>query len=616
MPLGLKNESLFHKMLRINRFHKHNCIQPLILWFCRCLFLFVAMPVNAVPEPYHQSYKIYLVTRPAELEALGESYEIDPADELEKARLSPPVDQSANSRSEEPMTLERQESTGFQIVDEATGMTHISEQDEVVDQCTGEIKSVQIMAPTPGAEGQVVEIAKKELPDQFFIEYDPDVIPVNDVPKIRDGAFNVLCQNQKVWFRVDKEKAISHGIPENKILIIKGISELVDMSPYQQMSADWEKNDWTDEAVQAYNREVCMTTTDVLPHVSVLFGHATLRVNLKDFSMNSWLKSPDKSHHWYQRKHQKPDFMPDPVLSKEATPEEQLAHQKTLKLYEEYEARLTRYEFWEAWYENHRASRSKESLLLMFWPDWFENILTEEHPLFVENGIWGEKYHLTVKRRGVETINLDAHSNPTGIRQKIVHTTYRDSQAMGDSQTVGMRSALMLPFHVLSGEVATIPNNYTYTPLARPRYEPVNRPLTMHVYRTHYRPELDGEYDVKWRDIPVFPSIVYDFYSDDDDSQAKPENRQLRLTYWVGDGGDFDGQLLGRRILYKTTGKKPIGCPEGEPVCHYEYPVYRGLEYRVQISLDQKPIQEQQSVAVKQPDTASEKGLSFTELRI
>ena len=589
-------------MLIKNRAYKNNGFKPFVLWFCHCLFLFMAMPLYAVPDPYYHSFNIFAVTRPAELEALGEPYEVDP--EAEQARLAAFVDPDANTQPEEPVDLERQGGTDFEVTDDSTVQPEV---EEVVNPLTDEITSVQIMAPVEETGGRELEATKKESPAQFFVEYDPDVIPVKDLPGLGGGAFNILCQNQKAWFKVDKDKALKYGVPESKILRVKGTEELIDMMPYQQMSPNYETEDFTDEAIQAYNREVCMTTTDVLRHVSIQFGHAGLKVSSKGFFLTSWLKSLEVSSPWHQYNRQKPAFMPDPVLSKSATLQERQAYEEQCKLYEEYEEQLACFEAWEQWYEDYRASRSKESLMLMFWPDWLESILTEEHPLFVEKGVWNESYHLTVKRRGVETIDLNARLNSTAIWQNTVLTSHRDFEPLKETDAVGMRPALMLPFHVLSGEVLTVSNDHTYTPFARPRYEPVNRKLTLHVYRTHYRPELDRDYDIKWADIPTIPAVVYDFYSDDDDSHARPVNRQPRLTYWVGEGGDFDGRLLGRRILYKTIGEKPIGCDVGSPVCRYQYPLYRGLEYRLVVAISKQPQKEREGSSIRQPDVTSGK---------
>lgn len=560
--------------------------------------------MNAAPDPYNHSFKIYSVTRPADLKMLGESYEVDP--EAERIRLAEFVDPTADLepakfehiQPDVPVATERQESTGFEFLDESTGQPQV---EEVVNPTTGEINSIQIVYPIQETGGKDFE-EELELPDEFFVKYDPEVIPVKDLPGLGGGAFNVLCQNQQAWFKVDREKALAYGVQEDKILVVKGTDKLVDMKPYLQMSPGWETKGLTDEAIQAYNSEVCMTSTDVLRHVSFQFGHAGMKVTQDGFLLTSWLKSLNPSDLWHEYKKKKPDFMPEPVLLKSATPEQRLAHEQLLKLYEEYEERLARFEDWERWYEDYRASRSKESLLLMFWPDWLENILTEEHPLFLEKGVWNESYRLTIKRRDVEMIDLNARLRPTGIWQNTVLTSYQGFESSAENDAVGMRSALMLPFHVLSGEVLSTPNDYTFIPFARPRYEPLNRKLTLHVYHTHYRPELDREYGVKWTDIPVIPAVVYDFYSDDDDSDRLPVDQLPRLTYWIGEGGDFDGRLLGRRILYKTTGKKPIGCDIGSPVCHYEYSIYKGLEYRLVVSLTQQPEKEQEGSEITQSD--------------
>lgn len=586
-------------MLRKNRAYKNNLFQPFILWFCHCLFLFIAVPLNAAPDPYHHNFKIYSITRPGDLKAFGESYEVDP--DAEKARLSPLVDEASDSLTGEPQSLTRQESAGK---GKSTGVPAV---EGALNQVSGQINSVQIAEPVQETSSIGLDAIKKERPDEFFVEYDSGVIPVKDLADLGGGAFNVLCQNQKAWFRVDKDKAINYGVPESKILIVKGVDELVDMSPYSKMSTDWETEGLTEEAIQAYNREVCMTTTDVLRHVSSEFGHADLKVNSGGFLLTSWLKSLKASDPWHQFKRRKPAYMPSPVLLKAATPHGKKAHQQLLELYQHYEEKLARYEAFEQWYEDYRTSRSKESLMSMFWPDWFDNIMTEEHPQFLEKGTWNEGYQLTVKRHGVEMINLDAQIKPMGIWQTIVQTTYQGGKSQQERDTIGMSPAMMLPFYVLSGEVGTVRNESTYTPLARPGYGPVNRVLTKHVYHTHYRPELNRDYKISWSDIPAIPAVVYDFYSDDDDLQARPMNRQPRLTYWVGKGGDFDGRLLGRRILYKTAGKKPIGCDAGPPVCHYEYSSYRGLEYRLLVSIKKQPQQKQEGETVRQPDVTSSK---------
>lgn len=130
------------RMLKKRNACKNNFLKPFAFWFWHFLFLLIAMPVDTVPNPYHHTFKIYLITRPADLAGFGESYEVNM--EAEQARLVSSGD-IVDTPFDETVRLERQESTGFEV---ASGQQNLLGISEVVDPNTGEIQSIRIIAPS------------------------------------------------------------------------------------------------------------------------------------------------------------------------------------------------------------------------------------------------------------------------------------------------------------------------------------------------------------------------------------------------------------------------------------------------------------------------------------
>lgn len=547
-----------------------------MLWcFFYIALTFAALPSMATPQPYQHHFKILSITRSVDFQGPGECYEVDP--DAERERLNNCVDPVAEPLNQKTESAEQHEAADSRVSDESGSYA-----------------------------------TTEEMPSWCYVEYDPNVIPVKDLPELEVGTPNILCHKQRAWFRVNRQKALDYGVPENKIITVKNAVELLDMRPYQEMSPEWENAGLSEEALEACGKDICWSGTTVLRNLSVAIGHAELEVDSRGFVFTSWLKSVIAAHPWHEDKLKKPDFMPMPVLPEPLTLETADDYIEQLNRYREYEAELTKYEAFVQWREASRPSRSRESLLSMFWPEWFEHTVTEENPQFVEKGRWsGDKtYHLTVNRDGVERIQIDAFISHSVIQQVLALTSFQNSPPEKKKAATKMEPALALPFHVLSGDVKTATNDFTYTPFARPRSEPKNRKLSLHTYNTHYRPELD-QHDLSTKissaDIPVIPAVVYDFYSDEDDSDVKPEDRQPRLTYWVGTEGDYDGKLLGRRILYKTHRAKSIGCEAGPEICKFKYPIYQGLEYHLEVTLDENGQIKRETSRVRQPDDAREK---------